>query len=343
MTKKLKKLRVIQESEHQRQRLGRWLFEWELEQNLWAEDASSAEHEAAMPTLITFPDTMPVHEPETSIPVETGQIRLLRPDTVETEAHPRYLAIISDWEEDTVLATPFSRFAEPATRGEWETARDIPCLRTLCLWNTHSVSTHSLRDSWHVDSLSPEELSNAWSVFRSCSMGMELPVELQDRIGPPVLHPEDPRIIYQDEEVEWMLKWQQAAERKQQITIAVENKKQLTVLPWSEEYLNETHMALAAGDLGYRGRKTLYAIDDTGVLLEVAVHSNEKECTLTVFDQTGELSDQLTGYSIFAAHTPDLSSTIETAQSVVGLNMLLNGFGMLDAEGNSISLKVVPG
>ena len=87
----------------------------------------------------------------------------------------------------------------------------------------------------------------------------------------------------------------------------------------------------------------MYKVEGTGTLLEIAVHSNEEECTISVFDQKGELSDKLIGCCIFAAQKPENSIILKSSRTVVRNDVLFSGFGILDIERNPLNLRETSG
>lgn len=50
--------------------------------------------------------------------------------------------------------------------------------------------------SWILDKLGSQLLSDAWAVYQRISTNTPLPRRLSERIGPPLLHPLDPRYEY---------------------------------------------------------------------------------------------------------------------------------------------------
>ena len=49
-----------------------------------------------------------------------------------------------------------------------------------------------------------EERNDSWEVFRAVSTGDDLPQHLSNRMRPPIVHPKDLRIAYQEEFKELM-------------------------------------------------------------------------------------------------------------------------------------------
>jgi hypothetical protein len=111
-----------------------------------------------------------------------------------------FVAVFGDWDEGEVLMAPFSPFSVPATTGEWLTGRTTPVLRVLEIWNARSVPTAALEESWLVDDLTHAECKAAWHVFEHEALGKPLASEFDQQVGPPLVHPDDPRRQYLDEE-----------------------------------------------------------------------------------------------------------------------------------------------
>lgn len=186
----------------QRRNFERWLSEWnlfELAREAEIPQIASAASVASVkfsgiPIEPVWPQAAPV---ESEPPLEVGHIRLLHPDVVPHVSVPVYYAVLSDWEDDLLLACPFSPFLSPATQGELLTGRKEYPLRVLCPWSAVTVLPVLLARSWHVDCLSAKERSDAWKVFRHAATGEPLSAALRDRVGTPILHPLDSRITYQ--------------------------------------------------------------------------------------------------------------------------------------------------
>lgn len=182
----------------QRAHAAAWMQEWTIDQKLDAAlKTDSMPSEAhPLPESPSSPWPRPANPLQESFPAP-GQIRLLPPFLVSRTREPLYVAILSEWEDNLLLAAPFSGFLHPATRGEWLTGRPEPPLAVLCPWCAVSVSPVILVDSWHIDNLTKEQREAAWEVFRYSATGAPLPEALQDRVGAPIIHPLDPRIRYQ--------------------------------------------------------------------------------------------------------------------------------------------------
>lgn len=172
----------------QRERLSAWLHEWEVELQLRKmDDDASLEQlpEGAM-------NGTPLDEP-----VCVGEIRLLAPHLLPPGQRPVYVLVVSKWDNDWKLVTPFSQFPLPATQGELLTLRSEGPWQVLQVWNSRTLPNEVIAESWVADTASESLLDEAWAVFKHVTFGAELPDELASRIGPPILHPSDPRLDYQ--------------------------------------------------------------------------------------------------------------------------------------------------
>jgi tetratricopeptide (TPR) repeat protein len=131
-----------------------------------------------------------------------GEVRLLSSRLVPGAERPVYVLVLADWEEGVKLVAPFGPLPEPATGGELALpGRPLP-LQVLCAWNARTVPTKRLVWSWVVDFFEEEELSDAWAVFKHAATGAPLEAALETRVGLPIFKETDPRIAYQDEEVD---------------------------------------------------------------------------------------------------------------------------------------------
>lgn len=184
------------------QRLAAWLSEWKMEMKL---------RNADMPPL---EDSSPATEEEKSELSRStsafdpqprcGEIRLLSRGLLPDCRRPLHIAIVSDWSESVKLVAPYGSFSEPASTGELLTGRTESDLRVLCLWNSHTIPDDLVAQSWVVGTMSKTELEEARAVFEHVTFGHPLPSHLGERVGPPILNPEDARAAYQKEEMEMM-------------------------------------------------------------------------------------------------------------------------------------------
>jgi len=249
MSKKLPKIQFVARPAWQKQRLGEWLQEWNLGLSLRGQSPSETPSGApsipflgATVGLIGFHglvaprlaaelalalasntrakpnDDGPDAEASSKLvrpfdrPIAVGQVRLLSPELTPDTDRPVFVAVFGDWDEGEVLMAPFSPFSVPATAGEWLTGRTTPVLRVLEIWNARSVPDAALEKSWLVDDFADAECKTAWHIFEHEALGKALAVDLEQQVGPPLVHPDDPRRQYLDEEFARLAKFQSIAE-----------------------------------------------------------------------------------------------------------------------------------
>ena len=180
-----------------RRRLMAWLREWELDR-LLPHDAPPADQ----------PDRSARHRPVLSYvaapiptPLFAGEIRLLPPLSGDTATmrRPAYVALLQPLDGARWQVAPFGRFAAPAVPGEWATGRKSLHLRVLCVWNAGPLAASLLHAGWRAGRLTAAE-RHAVTVLQAAQTGAPLPLAVARRVGPPLVHPLDPRYDYLDEE-----------------------------------------------------------------------------------------------------------------------------------------------
>ena len=206
MNRHLPSLRLTPPSEYQRQCLAAWLREWAIDvalrQTPTAPDQADVEPPSAESREVAVPQAEPAARPTEPV---AGQIRLLHPvSAVPSLSRPIYIALLVETGSptDAFLAAPFSRFAEPAGPGEWRTGIRAMPLRILCLWNARLLPRSVVLQSWSAGRLSPAGIRQAMDVDRHLRTGAPLGSASARRVGPPVVHPLDPRLRYEAEEAE---------------------------------------------------------------------------------------------------------------------------------------------
>jgi len=134
--------------------------------------------------------------------VNAGQIRLLSRTLTGETCRPVYLAVLVEPQESEAwVIAPFSAYSVPALPGELLLrSADALSLRSLCLWNNRSMAEAELACSWIADEMSKNELQDALSLLLNLQEGTKIPKELAARTGPPIIHSDDPRRIYRQEE-----------------------------------------------------------------------------------------------------------------------------------------------
>jgi len=192
---------VIPAPQWQRRRLAEWLNEWRIDRIL-REGAEELPDAATTPEECNIPRQDSEEAGRIPDNCVAGQILLMHPTTAPTLRRPVYVAVLAQRDQEVFVAAPYGRFSVPATPGELLTGRQPAPLRVLCLWNARRVREDLLARSWIVDRMSGQELEDALLALESLKSG-KLPARLTRRTGPPLLHPSDPRHLYEDEEAEW--------------------------------------------------------------------------------------------------------------------------------------------
>jgi hypothetical protein len=174
-----------------RRRLGHWIQEWETD--LLLRQATKHSHSGAFP-----PSGAPPSPPrDTETRWSPGDIGLLYPTP---PAPPVYTLILECTGDRNFLICPFSRFAEPATPGEWSTGSQAIPLRVLCLWNSLVATSTVLEQGWHSGRLSQPQLDSALELHEHLNSSAPLALVDPSDLGPPLIHPADPRWLYLEEE-----------------------------------------------------------------------------------------------------------------------------------------------
>ncbi|MFO7870165.1 MAG: hypothetical protein R6V03_01885 [Kiritimatiellia bacterium] len=194
---KLPELKISRCSPAGKERLRRWLTEWEI--SLALRGPATEKEEAEAEPAGDIPVSSPFDDPAPS----AGQIRLFPPLDRLTARRPLYAALLRK-ENGVLIAAPFGSFSEPAFEGELLTGREAGPLRVLCCWNSARLSHEFMKNSWLVDEMTGGELADALAVLEHVRCGSVPPEPLSGRIGPPCWHPADPRARYALEEREIM-------------------------------------------------------------------------------------------------------------------------------------------
>lgn len=202
---KLPPLRLIPPPQWQIDRLSAWIEEWNIDQHLRQitdfPEADEEKTEGQPFSVVGSSKEIAVRlvRPFDS-DIAIGEIRLFSSQMLPAADYPVYFVVLSEEENDRLRIVPFSRFANPATPGEWLTGRNENALRVLSVWNFKIVHRQSIGKSWIVDELSAEELQTVWAVFKHVTTREPLPAGIVKQVGPPLNHLRDPRLRYQDEE-----------------------------------------------------------------------------------------------------------------------------------------------
>ena len=173
--------------------LAAWLQEWALDRALRDPDFEKTSPAAGEKSGRKTPMDYTVRP-------AVRDVVLLHPDDTPSADRPVYVALLDQAGPGVWLAAPFGRFATPATDGEWKTGRRAVPLRVLCLWNARWVSPAVIRRGWSCGRLTSREHDTARRVLMAWRDGMPLEARTRARIGPALVHPGDPRHVYEAEE-----------------------------------------------------------------------------------------------------------------------------------------------
>jgi hypothetical protein len=168
---------------------------WLQEYAVWKElvDALPAESVAPMHEDLwdsgAFPD-----EPGP----EAGQIRLW--PSANGACGPFYgLLVAPEYSSWGVL--PFSPLSSVATHEELRVMEEAP-VQVIQGWNLRRIPEGQAKKSWFAGTLPELEIFRVDLFLTWCGSGEALPPALADYVGPPLIHPLDPRHEYLDEERE---------------------------------------------------------------------------------------------------------------------------------------------
>ena len=217
--KKLEKLGLKPVADSQKDRLARWLFEWNLMQV--SSDAGNDNTESSVPNELVSLDQMisgntkakfnpPMVQSNLGIKmtpsvmlaeqvslmdssIEVGQIRLMAPVADEDMV---FVVVVFVALDGVVGCVPFSPLSEPATPDELLSGRSKEVVRVYCLWNMREVPHSVINKSWIVDRLDESEIERLLKSVHAYRCNGLLPDDLLHDAGPVLVHPEDPRREY---------------------------------------------------------------------------------------------------------------------------------------------------
>ena len=187
--KKLEELKLEPAAGWEKERLSRWLYEWELMQA--PDNATELEAQDEKSLDILPKDSVAPMDDN----IEIGQIRLLAPAASENMV---FIVIVSITKDGNIGCVPFGSLAEPATPDELLSERAIEVVRVYSLWNLREVSPNIVGKSWIVDLLDKPETKRLLRALAALDRNGSLPNDLLEDAGPPLVHPEDPRREYKN-------------------------------------------------------------------------------------------------------------------------------------------------
>lgn len=313
----------------QMRRLNVWLDEWALEMKLRRADAgtvSDLHQEFCRDSELTGL-TAPFDSN-----VRVGQIRLLSPKAIPGCNRFFYFAVVADWADRIKLISPFGNFSEPASTGELLTERSDLALRVLCVWNSHTLPTELLNQSWLVDRMEEVELDAAWAVFEHVTFGKPLPDGLVERVGPPITHPRDPRRQYQEEETHLMAPLKKAAIEWSEDHGFPSN---VVTLPGLAELAAQHELALAAAEVRGSLAEYVFWTSDKQTMIVFRMEGNGNTLSISVWNAAGEPSNGLDGCMLIGSQGEVLAS-IEEAIARVPVKAFLGDFKIKNSAGGDV-------
>ena len=320
--------------EWQKERLARWLREWETGKVLAESDVGDYADDTAGKdsTLSPNSDSAPeagriVLPTSAEPPAQAGQIRLLFPGIAPAGTRLVYLAILEKSKPGIFLCAPFGRFSEPAFPGELFTGRETPHLRVLCVWNARDMDEKTSRESWLIDVLSDEETRLASAVLRYVRRGDPLPAGIDAQSPPPVIHPADPRRVYREEESDLMNELLSAR-------TVIDHEEQ--AMPPPLEYRREAGMLMAAETRAPYGTVQRFHIGSYNLLLRICVRRGGKKCIITVESPDGTPARRLDGG--FAKAGDRRSLPIWKGRTIVEQELIDSAFILFDPDGTPLML-----
>ncbi len=307
-------IKVTPSTPDQRERLARWLDEWALDRRLRESDGG----------VDDFPEPVSFQEGKAGEEVRPGDIRLLYPGQ-EIHDGPAYVAV-TEAAGDLYLIIPFGRFEEPATPEEWRTERDAFPLRVLCLWNARALSADALTRSWRVDCLTAREKEDVRILNEWMESERALPSGLAHAVGPPLVHPLDPRHDYLEEETGRL-------------------DRALGKDWWAERdgypALNEpdeSALLLAADKREtYGGEAARYRVLQTALRLQVFRPEGD-HCRVRISDRAGETVTDLDGGMLYGTGGT-VSDVIRKGLTRVPVSFLESTFWVVDPRGRRYRVK----
>ncbi|MGV3659060.1 MAG: hypothetical protein ACO1TE_02715 [Prosthecobacter sp.] len=166
----------------------------QLSSSIAPDDAQRAEREGA---YIVSPAGLRAPR----VPLLRGQIRQLNPELKPAWTRTVIVLVLTvDEKGQQALVAPFSQFDQPAFDGELATGLKDESLSVLCLWNSTRIPLAALRRSWWLMDSFDDLLADADTFHAARNKREPLPATLKDRLGPPIIHPLDPRHDYLDVE-----------------------------------------------------------------------------------------------------------------------------------------------
>lgn len=343
MNRKLPQIRFSEPPQWQRERLHRWLTEWNLRHSMEEPEglaaASSAEAE-----LFTSAEDSSYPESRHDTEVRPGDIRLIPFARPGTEDRPLFCAVLAPWPEDNEqtehrswVTCLFSGMAEAGLPSEWQTGEDVP-FSVLSLWNSQLAPEGFLRNTWCLETWPNDTRRKALEIYKSWFLSREIPTGLTEEVGPPIRHPDDPRNQYLLEEQDRGNLLAEAIRQWKRIDASIdENADTLITFPIRSP--SESILLAARDDSAERPLVTRHyrVAADPATTLQISEAVDPKKLALEVLKDSSGLFE---GAGIFDAAAERLGTI---ADGVAYFDCPTNGrFALRTADGTAILLEESP-
>ncbi len=332
---KLPQLSFADVPQWHRERLSAWLDEWETELRLRNLDSPNIMPSKILAVISSENTAAGEFVRNYDTDVSVGQIRLLSPTVLPQASQPVYIAVLSEWEDDMVVIAPFSPFSQPATVGELLSGRNEAPLRVLSAWNSPAIPRSAIASSWVVDDLSEIEFNDFHAILDHVTTGEPLPEHLGQRVGPPLTHPQDPRLQFQREQISMLAPLLRTA---MEFTAFKHLAHKLYVLsPWPAGGESRDDRMAAESVKEAPLEFAEYAIGETRFVLRLLTQTDGKQVDITVLDATGVRSLDLDG-SQFISRTGE-SVRITNGRAVCSRTAVVSDFTFVMPDASQPKLR----
>lgn len=296
--------------------------------------------------------------------IRVGDIRLLSAEFSARPERPVYVAILRDWESEGFVTAVFSPFSAAGLSTELVFPDRPHSLRVLCLWHHYELPQDFLAKSWFVDQLTQAELDDAWQVFRHAYTDAPLIAALAKRVGTDIESEKDPRLAFQNAEIELLqplanaaLDGAEAVEetsiskpmdlRSIRSSFAFGMTGMAGIVPQTTPIINLLSSIWEEYDrrgllLAAASNTPLKATDEFQVvgydlIVKFYLESDREKTTVTVFDSDDELSKNLDGSMILGSSGAELG-LIKVGFSTISTADLKNGILIRSSTGQILEL-----
>lgn len=320
-------------------KLALWLDERELDQGLTNIETTQNENSESE-SIIPF--EKPKHKN-----LQKGDILLISRDLLDQESRrPLFVAVLRNWEDDYWLFAPFSPYSEPATDKELKMECEDQSLRVLSLWNAHTTPSENLKNSWFIGKLSDSERKDALSIFWYSLNMKELPEHLIERVGPKLIHSEDPRRDYIQEQLratarirDNSMKGETYEEEKTKELVCGEN--MVSFLIW-KEFLEEEGEKLAASNQEKTARYAEFECEEFPLTLIVRSLPIDNQVVFELETEDEKTKSILDRFEIKIEGVEDPKLNFDNGQCVHEVSLDQITFSLWSPDDKLLTLSEIP-